>query len=60
MLRLWASVCVWAGVLSCLLGALFLLLPGVINPLAVVNGSTLIGLGLLAWASLNIVKGERQ
>jgi len=41
-------------------GALFTLLPGMLNPLAVVNGSTLIGLGLLAWASLNIVKGERQ
>ena len=41
-------------------GALFTLLPGALNPLAVVNGSTLIGLGLLAWASLNIVKGERQ
>ena len=40
-------------------GALFLLLPGVINPLGVVNGSTLIGLGLLAWASYNIAgKGE--
>ena len=41
-------------------GGLFTLLPGVVNPLAVVNGSTLIGLGLLAWASLNIVKGELQ
>ena len=39
-------------------GALFTLLPGMINPLAVVNGSTLIGLGLLAWASMNIVKGK--
>lgn len=41
-------------------GALFTLLPGMLNPLAVVNGSTLIGLGLLAWASLNIVKGDRK
>ena len=41
-------------------GAVFLLLPGAINPLAVVNGSTLIGLGLLAWASLNIVKGDTK
>ena len=39
-------------------GALFVLLPGAINPLAVVNGSTLIGLGLLAWASMNIAKGN--
>jgi len=41
-------------------GAFFTLLPGAINPLAVINGSTLIGLGLLAWASLNIVKGDRK
>ena len=42
-------------------GALFTLLPGMVNPLAVVNGSTLIGLGLLAWASYNIAgKGERK
>ena len=42
-------------------GALFTLLPGMLNPLAVVNGSTLIGLGLLAWASYKIVgKGERK
>jgi hypothetical protein len=43
-----------------LAGALFMLLPGMVNPLAVVNGSTIIGLGLLAWASLNIVKGDRK
>lgn len=36
------------------LGAAFTLTPGMVNPLAVVNGSTLIGLGLLAWASYNI------
>ena len=41
-------------------GALFTLLPGAINPLAVINGSTLIGLGLLAWATLNLTKGERS
>ena len=39
-------------------GALFTLLPGMVNPLAVINGSTLIGLGLLAWASYNITKGK--
>jgi len=39
-------------------GAVFTLLPGMVNPLAVVNGSTLIGLGLLAWASVNIAKGN--
>ena len=41
-------------------GAGFLLAPGVINPLAVINGSTLIGLGLLAWASYNITKGYKK
>jgi hypothetical protein len=41
-------------------GGLCVLLPGVINPLAVINGSTLIGLGLLAWASLRIVEGDRR
>jgi hypothetical protein len=41
-------------------GGLFTLLPGMLNPLAVVNGSTLIGLGLLAWASLNIMKGDTK
>ena len=40
-------------------GALFLLLPGVINPLAVVNGSTLIGLGLLAWATHNLTRSYK-
>lgn len=42
------------------LGAVFTLTPGMINPLAVVNGSTLIGLGLLAWASYNMTKGETK
>lgn len=42
-------------------GAVFTLTPGIVNPLAVVNGSTLIGLGLLAWASYNIaVKPQRE
>jgi len=42
-------------------GAVFTLTPGIVNPLAVVNGSTLIGLGLLAWASYNIaVKPRRE
>jgi hypothetical protein len=40
------------------LGAVMTLTPGMVNPLAVVNGSTLIGLGLLAWASVNIAKGK--
>jgi hypothetical protein len=40
------------------LGAVLTLTPGMVNPLAVVNGSTLIGLGLLALASVNIAKGK--
>lgn len=39
-------------------GAVMTLTPGMVNPLAVVNGSTLIGLGLLTWASVNIAKGK--
>jgi hypothetical protein len=42
-----------------LAGALFLLLPGVINPVAVINGSTLIGLGLLAWATHNLTRSYK-
>jgi hypothetical protein len=38
-------------------GAGFLLAPGVINPMVVINGSTLIGLGLITWASLKLTKG---
>jgi len=40
-------------------GALFTLLPGMVNPLAVVNGSTLLALALLAWASYNIA-GDKK
>jgi len=40
------------------LGAVFTLLPGMVNPTAVINGSTLIGLGLLAWATYNLTKGN--
>ena len=43
-----------------MIGAGFALAPGMINPLAVINGSTLVGLGLLAWASINIVKGDKD
>jgi len=39
-------------------GALFTLVPGMVNPLAVINGSTLIGLGLLAWATYKLTKGN--
>lgn len=40
------------------IGAVFTLAPGVINPLAVINGSTLIGLGLLTWATYKLTKGN--
>jgi lipoprotein signal peptidase len=36
------------------LGAAFALIPGMLDPLAVINGSTLLGLGLLVWASLKM------
>lgn len=40
-------------------GAGFLLAPGYINPEAVINGATLIGLGLLAWATKKLTEGTR-
>lgn len=41
-------------------GAIFTLLPGMLNPLAVINGSTLVGLALLAWASVKIATQPRK
>ena len=41
-------------------GAIFTLTPGMVNPLAVVNGSTLVGLALLAWASVKIAGQPRK
>ncbi len=38
-------------------GAGFLFAPGMIDPLAPINGASLIGLGLLAWASIKLMKG---
>jgi len=32
-------------------GAGFLLVPGMLNPTSVINGSTIIGLVLIAWAT---------
>jgi hypothetical protein len=37
-------------------GAVFLLAPGYMNPTAVINGSTIIGLGLLVWASYRLAE----
>jgi hypothetical protein len=35
-------------------GAGFLLVPGMLNPTAVINGATLIGLGLIVWATYKL------
>ena len=32
--------------------------PGMIDPLAPINGASLIGLGLVAWASMKLLKGN--
>ena len=39
-------------------GAAFLFAPGMIDPLAHINGASLIGLGLVAWASMKLLKGN--
>ncbi len=39
-------------------GAGFLFAPGMIDPLAPINGASLIGLGLVAWASMKLLKGS--
>lgn len=41
-------------------GAVFLLGPGVINPFTVVTGSTILGLGLVAWASYQLLLRGRR
>jgi len=40
-----------------LVGAGFLFAPGMIDPLAPINGATIIGLGLVAWATVKLTKG---
>jgi len=40
------------------LGAGFLFAPGMVDPLAPINGATIIGLGLVAWGTLKLVNGE--
>ena len=37
-------------------GAVFLFAPGMIDPLAPVNGATIVGLGLVAWGSMRLIK----
>jgi len=41
-----------------MVGAGFLFAPGMIDPLAPINGASLIGLGLVAWASMKLLKGN--
>jgi hypothetical protein len=41
-----------------MVGAGFLFAPGMVDPLAPINGATLIGLGLLAWATVRLVSGR--
>ena len=41
------------------IGAGFLFAPGMIDPLAPINGASLIGLVLLAWATVRLVGGQR-
>jgi len=41
-----------------MVGAVFLFAPGMIDPLAPVNGLSLIGLGLVVWATMKLLKGD--
>ena len=41
-----------------IVGAGLTFTPGYLDPFTVVNGMTLLGLGLLAWAALKIVQGN--
>ena len=40
-------------------GAALTLTPAYLNPLGIVNGMTLLGLGLLLWSGMKIVEGEK-
>ena len=40
-------------------GAVFLFAPGMIDSLAPINGASLIGLGLVAWATVKLI-GETK
>lgn len=42
------------------IGAGFLFAPGMIDPLAPINGSTIIGLGLIVWATYKLTNGVKQ
>ena len=38
------------------LGGVIVVTPGMVNPLAPINGATLLGIGLLVWSVLKLVK----
>lgn len=40
-------------------GAMFTLTPGYLNPFSVVNGMTLLGVGLLLWSAVKISEGSK-
>jgi hypothetical protein len=40
-------------------GAVLTLTPAYLNPLGVVNGMTVLGLGLLLWSAMKIAEGEK-
>jgi hypothetical protein len=40
-------------------GAGFLFAPGMIDPLAPINGATILGLALIAWGTVRLVNGVR-
>ena len=40
-------------------GAVLLFAPGMIDPLAPINGATLIGLALIAWGTVKLWNGVR-
>jgi hypothetical protein len=42
------------------IGAVFMLTPGMVNPYAVINGATLLGLGLVAWSGYKLVRSAER
>lgn len=47
----------WAVMLA---GAVFILTPGMVNPMNVITGSTIIGLVLVSLATYNLTKGTNR
>ena len=42
------------------IGAVFMLTPGMVNPYAVINGATLLGLVLVAWSGFKLVRSAER